>query len=49
MVPRTNNLTSVQETLNVLSVLYAFSNAERAQGAGGWLSDVWRSWQKLNC
>lgn len=48
MVPRTNNLTSVQETLNVLSVLYAFSDAEPAKGAGGSLSDVW-SWQKLNC
>lgn len=49
MVPRTDNSTSVQEALNVLTVLYAFSNAERAKGAGGSLSDIWRSWQKLNC
>lgn len=46
MVPGTNNLTSVQETLNVLNVLYAFANAERAEGAGGSLPDVRRSWQK---
>lgn len=49
MVPRTNNLTSVQGTLNVLNVLYAFPDAEHAKGAGGLLSDIWRSWQKLNC
>lgn len=35
MVPRTNNLISGQETLSVLNVFYAFSNAERAEGAGG--------------
>lgn len=46
MVPRTDNLISGQETLSVLNVFYAFSNAECAEGAGwGFLSDVWSSWQ----
>lgn len=46
MVPRTENLTSDQETLNVLNVLYAVSTAELTEGAGGALPDVWRRWQK---